>query len=165
MAKQAQPPDASERTLQRALEAGFRQIAHKPRTVAEVRARLEAKGVAPELVETVIIEMCAQGYLDDARFAADLAAEKRELHGWGNERLERRLAAAGVDAEVIAATIGSSGYEAELEAALVLLRRRFPTPPTDDQERQRALAMLVRKGYELELCYDAIRAHGSGGGA
>ena len=39
-----------------------------------------------------------------------------------------------------------------------LLRRRFPTPPANDRERDRALGLLVRRGYELELAYDAIRA-------
>ena len=41
---------------------------------------------------------------------------------------------------------------------MALLRRRFRTRPADDRERERALGMLVRKGYELELAYDAVRA-------
>jgi regulatory protein len=39
-----------------------------------------------------------------------------------------------------------------------VLRRRFPAPPSDDGERRRALGVLVRKGYGLELAHDAIRA-------
>jgi regulatory protein len=31
--------------------------------------------------------------------------------------------------------------------------------PTDDRDRDRALSMLVRKGYDLELAYDAVRAY------
>ena len=31
-------------------------------------------------------------------------------------------------------------------------------PPQSDRERERALGMLVRKGYDLELAYDAVRA-------
>ena len=46
----------------------------------------------------------------------------------------------------------------ELEAALAVLRRRFAQPPRHDRERDRALGLLVRKGYELDLAYDAVRA-------
>jgi regulatory protein len=31
--------------------------------------------------------------------------------------------------------------------------------PTTPRERDRALGMLVRKGYELELAHDALRRH------
>jgi len=31
--------------------------------------------------------------------------------------------------------------------------------PSNERERERALGMLVRKGYDLELAYDAVRAY------
>ena len=46
-----------------------------------------------------------------------------------------------------------------MEAALELLARRFPEPPQTPRDRDRALGVLVRKGYELELAYDALRRH------
>jgi regulatory protein len=46
-----------------------------------------------------------------------------------------------------------------MEAALALLRRRFPAAPDTARERDRALGMLVRKGYELDLAHDALRRH------
>jgi regulatory protein len=44
-----------------------------------------------------------------------------------------------------------------------LLRRRFPSPPDDDRGRDRALGLLVRRGYDLEMAYDAVRAFGRAG--
>jgi regulatory protein len=41
--------------------------------------------------------------------------------------------------------------------AVELLARRLREPPSDDAGRARALALLARKGYELELAYDAVR--------
>ena len=43
------------------------------------------------------------------------------------------------------------GADAELERALALLRRRFPSPPRERRDRDRALAVLLRKGYDTEL--------------
>ncbi len=42
---------------------------------------------------------------------------------------------------------------------MALLRRRFPDPPQDRRDRNRALGMLVRKGYDTELALDALSAH------
>ncbi len=50
------------------------------------------------------------------------------------------------------------GPEEELDAAVALLRRRLAEAPATDRELQRALGLLVRKGFELDLAYDAVRA-------
>ena len=83
------------------------------------------------------------------------------LDRWGSERIERRLRALGLGREHVAAALGAAeDREGELDAALAVLRRRFAAPPETDRERDRALGLLVRKGYELELAYDAVRALG-----
>jgi SOS response regulatory protein OraA/RecX len=46
-----------------------------------------------------------------------------------------------------------------MAAALELLRRRFPAPPTTRPERDRALGALLRRGYAPELALDALRRH------
>jgi SOS response regulatory protein OraA/RecX len=46
-----------------------------------------------------------------------------------------------------------------MERALEILRRRFPSPPRERRDRDRALAVLLRKGYEPELALDALTAH------
>src|SRR5439155_343804 len=100
------------------------------------------------------------GYVDDRRFARQFAEDRRRLDSWGSDRIERRLRELGVDRELIAAALAEQEGPGELEAAVALLRRRFPVAPEGDRERDRALGLLVRRGYELELAYDAIRALG-----
>ena len=62
------------------------------------------------------------------------------------------------DPDVIAAAVGEQDHARELDAALALLRRRFPDPPAAPRDCERALGMLVRKGYDLDLAYDVVRA-------
>ena len=50
----------------------------------------------------------------------------------------------------------------ELEAAQALLQRRFPALDDEPRERRRAYGVLVRKGYDHELAWEAIRAHAGG---
>ena len=145
--------------LQHALDLAYRFLGHRDRTVAEVRERLAAEGIEEAVVEEAVEELRHLGYLDDARYARTFAEDRRNLDGWGAERIERRLLALGVDREHVAAAVGGRDGAEELEAALGLLRHRFRGGGLEgERERERALGMLVRKGYELELAYDAVRA-------
>ncbi len=144
---------------QRALELAFRHLGRRDRTEAELRRHLAAKDVGEAELAATIAEVVRIGYLDDARYARTFAEDRRNLDGWGPERIERRLLELGVEREHVVAALGDRDATGELEAALELLRRRFRDDvPTGERERERALGMLVRKGYELELAYDAVRA-------
>jgi regulatory protein len=143
------------------LDLGYRYLGVRDRSVAEMRRYLEGKRVDPATIETAIATLAEQGYLDDARYARQFAEDRRALDHWGAERIEQRLLSAGVDRDVVAAVLARADPSDELAAAVALLRRRFPTPPADDRERNRALGVLLRKGYELELAHDAIRLHGN----
>jgi regulatory protein len=145
--------------LQHGRDLAWQALGRRDRTMAEIARLLAGKRVEPEVIEVVVAELCEQGYLDDARFARRFAEDRRRLDGWGAERIERRLHALGIDAELIAAAVAEQDSGAELDAALALLRRRFPDPPATLRDCERALGMLVRKGYELELAHDALRRH------
>ena len=160
---QRAPRVENEERLQRALELAHAYLNRRERTVAEVRRQLERRGIAAPTVEAAIFLLTDQGYLDDPRFAALFVSDKRELEQWGNERIRRGLVARGIELELAEQALASShdgqGQETELERALALLRRRFPVAPADPRERQRALGVLLRKGYETELALDALAAH------
>jgi regulatory protein len=63
---------------------------------------------------------------------------------------------------VIDAGNGADSGESEAERAVSLLRRRFPAPPEDLRDRERALGVLVRKGYDGDIAYKAIRDWAAG---
>lgn len=148
----------NEERLQKALELAYRYLGHRDRTVAEVRRHLEAKGVEAAAAGQAVEELERLEYLDDARFAQRFAQDRRALDDWGPERIERRLREAGVDRDLVAAALAVRAHEDELAAAIDLLRRRFPTAPATDRDRERALGLLARRGFDLELAYDAVRA-------
>jgi regulatory protein len=152
------PPDPEER-LQQARDLAWRALSRRERTVAELERHLFAKRVEPAAIAEVVGELREQGYLDDASYAQRFAEDRRRLDGWGAERIERRLRELGVPGEHVEAALAERGADAELEAALALLRRRFPDPPATPRDCERALGVLVRKGYELELAHEALRRH------
>jgi regulatory protein len=151
-------PDLDTR-LQQARDVGWRLLNRRDRTVMEMRRGLADKRVEPAIIEEVVGELCESGYLDDARYAQRFTEDRRRLDSWGADRIERKLRVLGIDPEHIAAALAEQGPAEELQAAVGVLERRFPRPPADPRERDRALGMLVRKGYGLDLAYDALRRH------
>lgn len=143
--------------LTHALDLAFRWLGHRDRTVAEMRRHLERKRVEPATIEAVVDELGAQGYLDDAGYARRFADDRRRLDGWGADRIERRLRALGVADDVVAAALGDRDAGDELTAAVEVLRGRIRVPPHDDRARERALGVLARRGYDLDLAYEAVR--------
>lgn len=143
--------------LQHALDVAYRYLSRRDRTVREVRQHLEHKRIEPDTIDAAVAELAEAGYLDDARYAARFAEDRRSLDAWGAERIERKLQAVGVAADHVRAALAQQDATDEREAAVVALRRRYPAAPASPRERERALGFLVRKGYAMELCYEAIR--------
>lgn len=146
--------------LEHALGLAHRYLNRRERTTAEVRRYLERRGVSPPVVESALSDLGEQGYLDDARFARLFTEDKRELERWGSERIRRALYEHGVGRDLVEEALAEHGSDAsELERAVALLRRRFPLAPAEPRERDRARAVLLRKGYESELATDAVRSY------
>ena len=143
-----------------ALALGYRHLGRREHSVAELRARLDRAGYPPAAVEEAIATLTAQGALDDARYARLMVEDRRALDGWGVARIRARLEAAGIDAGRIEAALAAFDGATELAAATALARRRHPAPVSTDAERQRVFAMLVRRGYDSEIAYAAVRAVG-----
>jgi regulatory protein len=146
-------------SVERARALAWRSLNKRDRTVNEVGGMLLAKRVEPAVADQVVTELIDLGYLDDARYAERFAEDRRRLDAWGADRIARRLRELGVDQEAIAAAVAAQDPEDELAAALELLRRRCPAPPTTRAERDRSLGILIRRGYSPELALDALRRH------
>jgi regulatory protein len=121
-----------------------------------VQARLERAELPDAAIQAAIEELSRSGYLDDARYARMFAQDRRELDSWGRERIARTLAGRGIERELIDAALEDE--PADEARASALLRRRFPSPPEDLRDRERALGMLLRKGYDSEVAYSAVRS-------
>lgn len=150
-----------EAALQRARDLAWRSLNRRDRTVFELREMLVAKGTDGAHVDQVVAEISELGHLDDAGYAQRFTEDRRRLDSWGNERIERRLRVLGVAGEHVERALSEPDRDGEMDRALELLRRRFPVPPAEDRDKSRALGLLVRRGYESEAAYEALRRHAS----
>ena len=84
----------ADKILAKALTA----IGRKERTEAEMRQWLADREVEPEEIDRVVDFLIENLAIDDARFADAFTADKRELAGWGSERIEQKLRSRGISA-------------------------------------------------------------------
>jgi regulatory protein len=166
-----------EERLQHALGLAYRYLNRRERTASEVRRHLEQKGIDPGGCARALEVLTEEGTIDDARFARLFVQDKRELSEWGRERIRQGLLGRGIDMELVenaldadpdcgwdgAPAAGTDPHQAELERAVGVLSRRFPAPPRERRDRDRALGMLIRKGYDPELALDALTAYARAG--
>ena len=97
----------------------------------------------------MIAELVEIGELDDERFALAFAEDKRELSGWGGQRIAAALAGTRDRPRRSPNAPAAEPREVELERAVELVCRRERTS-TDERARARACRFLARRGYEYE---------------
>lgn len=137
-------------------------ISRKDRTEAEMRQWLADREVEPEEIDRAIGFLVENLALDDRRFAFAYTSDKRELSGWGRDRIREVLLRRGIDRYLVEeALAGDTGAEAEseIDRAVRVLNERG-ADLSDDRGRQRALGLLARRGYDAEEAYAAIRLAG-----
>lgn len=143
---------------QRALSLLVRREHSQP----ELLRKLAARGIEPEAAADAVERMREAGWQDDGRFAASLA-RSRATGGHGPLRIEAELATHRLDAGKIAAAFESLAADGEADwpqRARDLLERRYDVAAFEDDPalRRKAVDFLLRRGFDGETAYGAVRA-------
>jgi regulatory protein len=141
---------------ERALADAYRLLGHRARSRAELAAKLRQRGHDEPTVTLVMARVDERGLLDDDAFARAFAADKKNLGGWGRDRVVRELRRLGVDDHIVADVLPADD-EGEVGRALVLLRKRGPARPPLDAARRRARDQLLRRGFSSPVAGAAVR--------
>ncbi|MBN8869531.1 MAG: regulatory protein RecX [Solirubrobacterales bacterium] len=139
-------------------------ISRKDRTEREMRQWLADREVEPEEIERVVAFLIENLALDDRRFAFVYTSDKRELSGWGRDRIRETLLRRGIDRSLAEEALSQPAVvggeeETEVDRAVRVLNEKG-ADLSDDRGRQRALGLLARRGYDAEEAYAAIRIAG-----
>ncbi|MBM3667483.1 MAG: RecX family transcriptional regulator [Actinobacteria bacterium] len=120
-------------------------------------AWLGERGVEGEELHEVLAALAEEGAIDDERFARRYAEDKRELRGWGPDRIAEALHARGVERSLIEAALAGED-EGETVARALALLEGGGAYAGGEAGRARALGLLARRGYPVDTAYEAVRA-------
>jgi regulatory protein len=152
------PAKSRERTMNRAVNL----LAAKPRSIGELRERLlEKNWTNLEIVNAVIEKLEEYGYLDDGKFAEDLALSKLRQKPQGKRRLQQAMSQKKLARETLENAIATAFEkmpEAELIDAAIEKRLRLKGRPQTREDTKKFYDFLLRQGFAFDLIRDKMSA-------
>lgn len=131
-----------------------------PVSETELRRKLKMRGYDGATCDEVVFDMQRIGLLDDAALAKSLARSAVRGAPAGKRLIENKLRKRGLDRESVDAAIDEvrDGLN-EPEAAFALACKRLRAMPASldaQARRRRVYGALARRGFEAEVCAEAV---------
>ncbi len=130
-------------------------LTRRERSRDELIRALIARGTSPDDAETMVAQLSERGWQDDDRFAGALA-RTRAAAGYGPERIRYELSRHGIDELASADALASCEADWRARAEALLARRYRADALVDPAVRAKAIAFLVRRGFDLQTARAAI---------
>jgi len=146
--------DLIEKELTRAKNTAYRYLSYRPRSRAEIEAKLRDKEFDESIVTAVLVDLTRLGFVNDEQFARAWARGRIRLRGFGRRRIEQELKAKGVSPEIVRETFTEVfGETNEAETAMQVAEKKLRSMQHVEPEvRMRRLAgLLERKGYAFDV--------------
>ncbi|MGE5327601.1 MAG: regulatory protein RecX, partial [Deltaproteobacteria bacterium] len=135
-------------------------LARRPYSVAELRRALQRKCPAHVGIEDAIARLRSLGYLDDRKFAEQMASSLARNRAFGRHRIRRELKAKLVDYRHIAPAIERAFEESdERELLNRAIDRKVRTMklPITQRKLQSLCQSLLRRGFSSGDIMKAVR--------
>lgn len=151
-----------------ARDYALRLLAIRPRSVREMRDRLQRKGYEKPEIEATVADLAELELLDDRKFAGQWVESRMALRPMGQARLRAELTAKGVDRGIIDAILSKYGSEFdEKSSALALARKKLRALKGLEPEvaRRRLAGFLSRRGFTAGTVSLVLKEMSKNGGA
>jgi len=144
-----------ERSRERTMNRAVKLLAAKPRAVAELRERLLEKAwTNSEIVDRVIEKLKEYGYLDDRKYASDLALSKLRQRPQGKRKLQQSMSQKKLDRDVRDEAIAAAFEkipESDLIDRAIEKRLRLKGRPETREDTKKFYDHLLRQGFDFDL--------------
>ena len=142
------------KVLTRAKNTAYRLLTYRPRSGAEIEAKLRDKEFADGIIKQVLSDLGRLGYVNDHVFARQWTESRIRLRGFGRRRIKQELKAKGVAPDIVDEVFaGVFGDRTELETAkqVVENKHRIMKALAPDTRRRRLAGILERKGFSFDI--------------
>ena len=149
--------------IEKANETAFRFLSYCPRSVEEVKRKLEEKGFSPLTIKKTLARVKELGYTNDRDYAYVFACSSIKNKQWGTMRIYSVLLSKGVSQEIANQTVARIKKEFDMnQVARQAFEIRFahfgPHERFDEKTRNRAVNYLRRKGFSWDTIYTVIKS-------
>lgn len=127
----------------------------------QIRKKLTIKNCPDSVIEAIISEMEAQGYLDDLRYAQRIASQEQQRHS-GRRATTMKLRSKGIDSETIENAYALLDEEEDETSEEDHIRKLLESKLANasrlgyDVAQRRLVGFLVRRGHPVSLAYQLV---------
>lgn len=132
-------------------DKAMRMLALRGRSRREIDDALRALGVDDAVRRGLVSELEENGLIDDARFAREFVAVKKDVRRLGPHRLRADLQKLGVKRAELDQALASFGTDEQQRLARALAERAVRNGPVDEKAVRRVASMLTRKGFDYSV--------------
>jgi len=148
------PADPAER----AREIALRVLSNSPRSCAQLREKLLARDVEPQLAEEIIARYIEVGLLDDPALAAQIARTRHAERGLAPRAIRMELQRKGFSPHDIEDALAPIPDDID-DRAREIARKRWDALASlaPEVRSRRVVAMLARKGYSPSSAFAVVK--------
>ena len=149
------PPTKQER---RAKNIALHQLGVSGRSEAEVRERLVARDIEPDVIEQEVARLIEVGLIDDAALAADLVDTLRSRKKLGDQAISQALRRRKISPTIITQALDDGEFDSDVAVfELARDRARSLGHLEWDVSYRRLVGFLQRRGYGGPQVFEAAR--------
>ena len=135
-------------------------LARREHSAKELAAKLGAKGIARELVESTIARLAEERLQSDERYTESYLRQ-RSAKGYGPLRISAELRERGIADELISAKLREAEEEGEIDwfaGAAAAYSKKYGSRPVEDiKEQAKRMRFLQYRGFSHEQVAAVIK--------
>lgn len=145
----------------RGRDKAMRMLALRSRSKREIDDALRAMNLRDTIRTGLMRELEEIGLVDDARFAREFVAVKKDVRRIGPHRLRYDLGKLGLGRAAVDEALSDFGADEQLTMARALAEKTMGAALPSEKSVRRVVGMLRRKGYDYavvnKVAYDLAR--------
>ncbi|HKW15026.1 MAG TPA: RecX family transcriptional regulator [Candidatus Krumholzibacteria bacterium] len=135
----------------RGRDKAMRMLALRSRSKREIDDALRAMNLRDTIRTGIVRELEEIGLVDDARFAREFVAVKKDVRRVGPHRLRYDLGKLGLARTAVDEALSDFGAEEQLTMARALAEKQLGASLPNEKLVRRVIGMLRRKGYDYSV--------------
>lgn len=132
--------------------------AYQERCHKEVKDKLKKMRMIPEVIDTIIVHLITNNYLNEERFAQAFARGKFRIKKWGKNRIVRELKFRQISKYSIDSALNEIDLDDYFETLDQLTKKRIAqvTEKNSYKKKKKVADYLLYRGWESHLVYEKI---------
>lgn len=132
--------------------------AYQERSSKEVLQKLRNFHLSQNDIDHIILQLTKDDYLNEDRFAKAFVTGKFSIKKWGKVKIKAKLTEKGISQSIARQALLAIDNDEYFDALLQLAGNKFSTlgEVPSIKRKQKMVAFLVGKGYEIDLIWKAI---------